>query len=75
MYDAMDAIIQYSMKEEERNFFENMEQEELEDKELFTNKMKSHILYRYIQMTCRGDAEKIQCMVEHYWDMWGEEEE
>jgi len=75
MYDAMDAIIQYSMDEERIHFLENTEQKEFENKELFITKLKEHIYYRYIQMSCRGDAKQIEETVEEFWDMWGEEPE
>ncbi len=73
--EAIEAIAEYSMKNEEQYFFENLEQKELEDKELFTTKLKAHILYRYIQMICLGNVGKTEDMVKDYWDMWGEAEE
>ena len=75
MYDAMDAIMEYSMDVEEQHFRENLSDEDLKDKEVFVSKLKAHIYYRYIQMTCRGDAEKIQDWIDGYCDMWIEEEE
>ena len=72
---AIEKVVDYLYREEERNFQELLDERDLENSVLFLHKLKQHIFYSVVVLKLKGDAQAINEWVNQYWEENGGEEE
>lgn len=69
MNTAMDKVLEYMWIQEDEHFVQYyLNDEDTKNIDLFTKKLKEHILYHVIVMANNGDEEAIDKCIKNYWE-------
>ena len=72
---ATDTIVEYMYRNEDKDFRENLDDEDKKDPAKFTKALKEHILYSVVVLKYKDDAVALNEWFTQYWNDYGEPED
>lgn len=75
MNEAVENIIDYLFYEESKNFYQNLDDDDKKNPVAFMAKLKEHIFYSVVVLSCKGDKDKFDEWFEETWLEHGEPDE